>query len=58
MTYKHIKSGDFYEIINADIIGAGELCRGKVFTLYTKNGSVYIREQDDFNMKFKELRDD
>jgi hypothetical protein len=56
MTMRNKKTGDLYQVIDTNAIGAGELLRGKKLAIYTRGGEIYIREQNDFDVKFEEVK--
>lgn len=58
--YKHLKTGNMYDVINTNIIHCTNGREDEILVLYTRtdgscNGHIFAREINEFNSKFEQL---
>lgn len=51
----HLKTGNYYFVLQRDIIECTNGREEKKYVLYYKNGKFFCREQVEFDQKFKTL---
>ena len=51
----HLKTGNYYFVLQRDIIECTNGREEKKYVLYYKNGKFFCREQGEFDQKFKTL---
>ena len=52
---RHIKTGNLYTLIREDVIECTNGREEKMYVVYTRNGKLFCREQQEFWRKFEEV---
>lgn len=55
-TVRHIKTNNLYTVLREDVIECTNGREEKRYVLYTRNGKVFCREQQEFWRKFEEVK--
>ena len=53
MKYLHKKTGTVYNVLSFKIINKTNENDGMIMALYDKDGTIYVRELEEFNEKFE-----
>lgn len=53
---RHIKTGHFYRVLREDVIECTNGREEKYYVLYTRHKRLFCREQEEFWMKFEEVK--
>jgi hypothetical protein len=57
--YKHLKTGNIYEVIRDDVINCTNANDDQIMVLYTSEkakGKIFVREKTEFLQKFELIK--
>ncbi|MFI3301419.1 MAG: hypothetical protein R3Y28_08395 [Candidatus Gastranaerophilales bacterium] len=56
--FKHLKTGDFYELLREDVKNCTNSADTQIMVLYKKNSEpdlIFVREKNEFYEKFQQI---